>query len=159
MNAWWGVTRRSGCRGTMPALRCGRRKRCDGRGGRESAPRLGEARPIGMPVHQQHRELMGGQRVQRCSGGLRPPREMPAGETLEAQPETLPIVDEEFEGGASSVAKQKDGAGERVTVEPVPTQRGKGIDTFAEVDRLIGEHDVELWRELDHGSRAKQTEA
>jgi len=71
----------------------------------------------------------------------------------------LPIVDQEFQCSRAAVAKQKDGAGERVTVEAVEAQRGKGINTFAEVDRLIGEHDVELWRELDHGSRAQQTEA
>ena len=77
---------------------------------------------------------------------------MPFRETLEAQPEALSVIDQEFEGGASAVAKQKDGTGERVTVETVAAQCGEGINAFAEVYGIISEHDVELWRELDHGS-------
>ena len=103
-----------------------------------------------MPVHQQHRELVGGQRMQRRTRSLRPPREMPAREPFEAQPEALSVVDQKFDGGRAAVAKQKDGAGERVTVEAVAAQRGKGINTFAEIYRIVSEHDVELWRELNH---------
>ncbi len=102
---------------------------------------------------------MGGERMQRRTGSLRPPREMTFGEALEAQPKALPVVDQEFQCGAAPVAKQKDGAGERVAVEPVATEGGEGINAFAEIHRLISEHDLELWRELDHGSRAQQTEA
>ncbi len=103
-----------------------------------------------MPVHQQHRELVGGQRMQRCTGSLRPPRQPPAREAFEAQPEALPIIDQQFEGGASSVAKQEDRSGERVTVEAVAAESGEGINAFAEIHRLISEHDLKLWRELNH---------
>lgn len=102
---------------------------------------------------------MGGQRVKQRARSFGPPREMTFREPLEAQPEALPIIDEELQSSAASVAKQKDSAGERVTAKVVATQRGQGIDAFAEVDRLIGEHDLKLWRELDHGSRAQQTQA
>ncbi len=84
---------------------------------------------------------------------------MPAGETLEAQPEALPVIDQQLERGRAAVAKQEDGAGERVTVETIAAECGKAINTFAEVNRLVSEHDGELWRELDHGSRAQQSEA
>ncbi len=93
---------------------------------------------------------MGGQRMQRRTRRLRPPREVPFRETFEAQPEALSVVDQQFEGGRAPVAKQKDGAGERVTVEAVEAQRGERINTFAKIHWLIGEHDGELWRELNH---------
>jgi len=82
-----------------------RRKRWRERIGGEPAPRLGEACRIGMPVHQQHRELVGGQRMQRRTRSLRPPREMPAREPFEAQPEALSVVDQQFDGGRAPVAK------------------------------------------------------
>lgn len=100
---------------------------------------------------------MGGQRLQRLIGRVRPPREMPFREALEAQPEALPIVDEEFESGCAPVAKQEDGAGERVTVELVATQCRERINTFAKIDRLKSEHDGELWGKLDHDLRTKKS--
>ncbi len=90
------------------------------------------------------------QRMQRCARRLRPPREATFREALETQPETLSIVDQKFEGGGAPVAKQKDGAGERVAVETVATQRGERINAFAEIHWLITEHDGELWRQLNH---------
>jgi hypothetical protein len=93
---------------------------------------------------------MGGEWMERLPRRFRPPREMTFREPLEAQPEALSIIDEELQSSAASVAKQKDSAGERVTTKVVATQRGKGINALAEVNRLICEHDGELWRELDH---------
>ncbi len=88
--------------------------------------------------------------MQRCARRLRPPCQPPARETLETQPKTLSVVDQQFEGGRAAVAKQKDGAGEWVTVEAVEAQRGERINAFAKIHWLIGEHDGELWRELNH---------
>lgn len=87
---------------------------------------------------------------------MRPPREAPAREALEAQPEALTIIDEQLEGRAAAVAKQKDRSRERVVVEAVAAQRGERINAFAKVDRLISEHDLKLWGELDHDSRTKK---
>ncbi len=53
---------------------------------------------------------MGGERMQRCARRAWPPRQMPFREALEAQPKALTIVDQEFEGGAPAIAKEKDGA-------------------------------------------------
>ena len=72
------------------------------------------------------------------------------------QPEALTIVDQELECGASAVAKQEYSSGERVTVETVAAERGERVDAFAEIDRLISEHDGKLWGKLDHGLGAKK---
>ena len=93
---------------------------------------------------------MGGQWVQQFSCRLRPPREMTFRESLEAQPEALSVVNQQFKCSRAPVAKQKDGAGEWVTVEAVEAQRGERINAFAKIHWLIGEHDGELWGELNH---------
>jgi len=69
----------------------------------------------------------------------------------------LSVVDQKFEGGRAPVAKQKDGAGERVTVETVSTESGEGINAFAEIHWLISEHDGKLWRQLNHDSLTSAT--
>ena len=100
---------------------------------------------------------MGGQRVQRRTGRGRPPGEVPARKSFEAQPEALPIIDEQLQCGASSVAKQEHSSRERVTVEAITAQRGERINTFAKIDWLISKHDLELWGKLDHGLGAKKS--
>ncbi len=95
---------------------------------------------------------MCGERMQRRARRLRPPGEAPAREALEAQPEALSIVDQKFKCGRAPVAQQKDGAGERVTVEMIAAERGECVDAFTEINGVIGEHDLELRRELDHDS-------
>jgi hypothetical protein len=97
--------------------------------------------------------------MERFARGLWPPREAAFREALEAQPEALTIVDQELECGASAVAKQEYSSGERVTVETVAAERGERVDAFAEIDRLISEHDGKLWGKLDHGLGAKKAQA
>jgi len=41
-------------------------------------------------------------------------------------------------------------------VELVAAPRGEHIDTLAEVNGIVGKHDLELWRQLDHGLGAKE---
>ena len=94
---------------------------------------------------------MGGERVEWCACRAWPPRQMPFREALEAQPEALPIVDQQLDGGRAAVAEEKDGAGERVSVELVAAACGERINSLAEIHRFISEHDGELWRQLDHG--------
>ena len=120
----------------------GRRKRREACVGGKSAPWFLEARPFRVTVHQQHRELVGGERMERRTCRLRPPREMTFRESLEAQPEALSVVNQQFKCSRAPVAKQKDGAGERVTVKTIAAERGKGINAFAEIHWLIGEHDL-----------------
>ncbi len=44
-------------------------------------------------------------------------------------------------------------------VEAVAAERGERVNTFCESRPAQGEHDLKLWGELNHGSRAQQTEA
>lgn len=136
----------------MPRRRCEsrRRKRRRARIGGQSAPRFLKAREFGMPVHQQYGELMRGKRMQRCARRGWPPCEATFREALGAQPEAVPIVDQQLEGGASAVAKEKERAGERIVVEAVAAQRGEPVDALTEVDGFVGEQDGELRRQLDH---------
>ena len=41
-------------------------------------------------------------------------------------------------------------------IKLVAAPRGEPVDALAEVDRLISEHDGELWRQLDHGLGVKK---
>ncbi len=93
---------------------------------------------------------MGGERVQWCARCLWPPRQMPFRETLGAEPEALTIVDQQLEGCASAVAKEKERTGERIVVEAVAAQCGERIDALTEINRVVGEHNLELRRQLDH---------
>ena len=123
-----------------------------GGGGGECAPRFLKTCQLGVPVHQQHRELMGGERMEWCArGAWWPPCQMPFREAFETQPEALPIVDQQLDGGATAVAEEKDGARERVSVELGAAACGKRINALAEIDGIVGKHDGELWRQLDHG--------
>jgi len=74
-------------------------------------------------------------------------------ESLEAQPKALPIVNQEFKCSAATVAKQEYGAGERVTVEAIAAECGERINTFAEIYGVVSEHNLKLWRKLNHDSR------
>lgn len=109
-----------------------------------------------MPVHQQHRELMCGEWMERFARRFRPPREMTTREPLETQPEALPVVDQEFESGATPVTKEKDGAGERIAVQTLTAEGGERVNAFTEIHGVVSEHDGELWRELKHDLRAQQ---
>ena len=100
---------------------------------------------------------MRGQRMERFARGLWPPGEAAFRESLEAQPKALTIIDQQLECGASPVAKQKHGSRKRVVVKAVAAKRGERINAFAKVDRLIREHDLELWGKLDHGSGAQKS--
>lgn len=91
--------------------------------------------------------------------GFWPPRETTFGEGLSAEPEALTIIDQEFESGRAAVAKQKDGAGERVAVETVTTQSSEHINALAEINRLISKHDGELRRQLNHKAFTSATDS
>ncbi len=41
-------------------------------------------------------------------------------------------------------------------IEVVAAARGEGVDPLAEINRLISEHDGELWWKLDHGLGVKK---
>lgn len=89
--------------------------------------------------------------MQRCVRGARPPTKPALGEAAETEPETLAIINEQFERRAQAVAKNKEGAGERVFCQLGLAQGDERINALAEVNRLASEQDSELRNELNHG--------
>ena len=71
-------------------------------------------------------------------------------EAFEAKPESLAVVDEEFESRAGSVAEDEQRAGEGILIEARFAEGDERVNAFAEVDRLISEQDFELRDELNH---------
>jgi len=78
------------------------------------------------------------------------------GESLETEPESLAIVDEEFERRAGSIAKDKERTGERVLVEGAFAKRDERINALAEIDGMVSEQNLELWDELDHRDQERR---
>ena len=80
----------------------------------------------------------------------------PLREALEAKPESLAVIDEQFERCAGSIAKDEEGAGEGVLGERPFAQRDERIDALAEIDGLVSEQNLELWDELNHRDQARR---
>jgi hypothetical protein len=77
-------------------------------------------------------------------------------ESLEAKPEPLSVVNEEFERRAGAIAKDKEGAGEGVLSEGAFAKRDKRINPLAKIDGLVSEQNVELWNELNHRDQGRR---
>lgn len=71
-------------------------------------------------------------------------------ESLEAKPESLPVINEQFEGRARAIAKDEERSGEGVLSERPFAQGDERINALAEIDGLASEQNPELWDELDH---------
>lgn len=74
----------------------------------------------------------------------------PLGETFEAKPESLAVVNEEFESRAGTIAKDEQRAGEWVLIETRLAKGDERVNAFAEIYRLVSEQDFELRDELNH---------
>ena len=79
-----------------------------------------------------------------------PPRKLAGGETAQAQPEPVAVVDEQFERGSIAIAKDKQRAGKRILLPLLTAECGQGVDPFAEINRIDGEEDPELRHQLQH---------
>ena len=88
--------------------------------------------------------------MERCVRSPRPPLDSALGKSLEAEPVACPVIDEQFDGGACAIAKDEQRTGERVLGKRAFAQCEERIDPFAEIDRLTGEQNSELWNELNH---------
>jgi hypothetical protein len=91
------------------------------------------------------RQLLGAARR-----GGRPPGEAPLGEPLVAQPESLAVVHQHLQRRPSAIAKDEDGAGERVFVKGLLAESRQAVDATTEVGRLDGHQDLHLRRDLQH---------
>lgn len=80
----------------------------------------------------------------------RPPAELSLRETPEAEPESVSVMDEEFEGRALAVTKDKKSPVKRLFGEPCATESGERINALAKINGLAGEQNAELRNKLNH---------
>ena len=64
-----------------------------------------------------------------------PPVEASLRKSFHHQPESLAIVEQEFQGGARAVAEDVDGALQGVLVQSLPAHRPEAIDALAVMPR------------------------
>jgi hypothetical protein len=93
--------------------------------------------------------VLGGER-DAGSGSGRPPVEAALREAFGAKPKALPIISQEFERGAGAVAKDVDGAAQRIFAQGLAAQRGQPIYPLPKAHGLYGENHTTLGRELEH---------
>lgn len=96
------------------------------------------------------RESLGLRRTERCVGRLRPPMKALFRETFQAKPESLAVVDGQFERRAGAIAKGEERAGEGILIEAGLAKRDERVNSFAKVDGLVSEQDAESRDKLDH---------
>ena len=99
---------------------------------------------IGEPIPEQHEEFSGSQGDPFALRAW-PPLEAPLRQAFGAQPETLAVVEQEFEGRGGAVSKHKDGTAEGVFIEHLAAHGSQAIDALAEIDWLGGQKDAALW--------------
>ena len=75
-----------------------------------------------------------------------PPSQFTFEESLHAQPKSLAIVNQEFDGGTLTVGENKPGAGHGLLLQFALTQSDNPIDAVPEVDVLYGQKESLLWR-------------
>lgn len=114
---------------------------------------------IGQAIIDEYGELLSIERVDRCVRVSRPPAKTALRETLEAKPEALAVVDEEFEGGPAAIAEDEQGAGEGIGIEMGFAKLGQRVNAFSEIDRLVSEKDFEMRDELNHLSQKRRKSA
>jgi hypothetical protein len=90
-----------------------------------------------MALIEQDHELGRRERRQRCVS-RRPPQKLAGGESAQAEPEPIAVLDQEFQCGRGTIAEDRQGAGERVLLPLVATKRREGVDLFAKVDGIKG---------------------
>src|SRR5262249_55902983 len=131
-----------------------------GSGGRPHGPPVGDrAGAGGVAGREQDQELMGSQLLGGARRGVRPPGEAALGEALVAQPEPLAVVHQYLQRRPTAIAKDEDGAGERVFVKGLLAESRQAVDAAAEVGRLDGHQDLHLWRDLQHYSAPQKRRA
>src|SRR5262245_17099877 len=129
-------------------------------GGRPYGPPVGDrAGAGGVAGREQDQELMSRQLLGAGRRGGRPEGEAALGEPLVAQPEPLAVVHQHLQRGPSAIAKDEDGAGERVFVKGLLAESRQAVDAATEVGRLDGHQDLHLRRDLQHYSVSQKRRA
>ena len=104
-----------------------------------------------MTLIEQDQELRGGHRRQWCAWIHRPPQQFAGGETAQAQPKSVSVIDQELQRGRRTVPKNVQGTRKRVLLPLVTTQCREGVHPFAEIDGGDGQQNPQLGHELQHG--------
>src|SRR5262245_4668054 len=112
-------------------------------------------RLLRIAIPEQDPQLAGGE----TSAGvcvLRPPGEAALGQPLCAQPKSLPVVHQDFERRAGTIAEDEDRTTERLLQQRAATHGRQAIDAFAEIDGLRRQQDPRLRTELEHQAVSKK---
>src|SRR5690606_10771006 len=109
----------------------------------------GAARRVSAP--DQHLQLARDQRRARARPGASWPRGgTTLRQTLRAEPEAGPVIEEDSQHVFSAVTKDEERSVHRLLLEDRPRDRGRALDPIAEVDRLVHDHHVGIRRDLYH---------
>ena len=95
-------------------------------------------------------DLVRGQAPRAAFRGRWPPREAALGEPLVAEPESLAIIHENLQRRRLAIAEDEDRADERVVSEGFLAEPRQAVDPPAKIDRLDGDQDLHLRRDLEH---------
>jgi hypothetical protein len=68
----------------------------------------------------------------------------------------LTVIGKNLQGGGGAIAKDIDGAFERIISQALPTHGRESINTFAKVDGLGGNKDAALGAELEQQRASKK---
>ncbi len=69
---------------------------------------------------------------------------------LVAEPETLPVIHKNLQGGGSAIAEDEDDSGEGIVLEGVLTESSQAVDAAPEVNGLDGDKDFHVRGDLEH---------
>jgi hypothetical protein len=101
-------------------------------------------------VPQQQMQLMRVQAQGSTGAGFGPPREAALRKPLLQNPKALAVVGQTLDGVPTTRTEYEERTGLRVVTQCLTTERGQAINAFTEVDRLDGQQDPHLRRDLDH---------
>ena len=104
---------------------------------------------LGKAIPQQHGQLSG-REAHAGRGGGGPPVEAAPGEAFGAEPESLAVVDQDFQRRAPTVAEDLDRTAERILAQRLATDGGETINAFATLNRFQRDKDATLRSELQH---------
>src|SRR6476660_1150011 len=102
----------------------------------------------GIAIPEQQLELVRIQAGGRLGAVLRPPLETALGKPLLAQPESLTVVNQNFQGSAPAAGKDKQRPLQRFALQLLTAKSGQAVDALAKIDRLDGQKNPHLRSDL-----------
>jgi len=124
-------------------------------------PLLGPLRALGVAVPPHHHQLTRRQGPP-CVGGRGPPVAATLRQSLHAEPVALPIVAQQLERRARTVAEHVAGPRQRVVSKGLPTHGGQSSKTCADIHGVRGEQEPALggpWQPARPATKARTSAA